>query len=97
MQAKRPRPTCHTCRSLILAGTSPCSTASRISATTGASISASSNTRPVWRISPHAQADTSTAPTMPITGSSHAALKYNPPNKAMIANTEVAASATTCR
>ena len=47
--------------------------------------------------SPRAQRATSTAPTMPISGSSQSQPYSHPPASATMASTEVAASATTCR
>ena len=73
MQAYLPLPTRQTCRSRKRGGPGSVATTSRTSCTTGASISASSSTRPVSRSRPMAQRPTSTVPTMPITGSSQAA------------------------
>ena len=97
MQAYLPRPTRQTWKSTISAATGPCSITSTISATTGASISASSSTRPVSRKSPKAQMPTRPAPTRPITGSSQSAPQNLPPVRATMASTEVAASVSTCR
>ena len=71
------------------------STASRISWTTGLSISLSSSTLLVCLIRPHAQTATAIAPTMPMVESSQAHPNHKPPVRAVIASTEVAASATT--
>ena len=71
-------------------------TTSRISTTTGASISRSSSTLTVSMIRPLAHQATRTAPITPISGSSQPQPSIQPPSRATMASTEVAASVRTC-